>query len=205
MTARLFAGPCDYVVSALKVDQLPEPRPVEVAFAGRSNVGKSSLINALTGRKTLARTSNTPGRTRALNFFALGDRAFLVDMPGYGYARAPKAEVKAWTVLIERYLAGRAGLRRVFLLIDARHGAKPSDRDVMSLMDGAAVAYQAVLTKIDAVPAAARPKTIEELAAELAKRPAAHPRIIATSARTGEGIAELRAEIAELVEAVARH
>jgi GTP-binding protein len=198
----LFAGPCDYVVSAVKIDQLPAPRPVEVAFAGRSNVGKSSLINALTGRKTLARISNTPGRTRALNFFALGDRAFLVDMPGYGYARAPKAEIRAWTALIERYLAGRAGLARVFLLIDARHGAKPSDMEVMSLMDRAAVAYQGILTKIDAIPAAARRQAVDELAAALAKRPAAHPRIIATSARGGEGIAELRAEIAELAEAV---
>lgn len=202
---RLFAGPCDYVLSAVKVDHLPQPRVVEVAFAGRSNVGKSSLINALTGRKTLARISNTPGRTRALNFFALGDRVFLVDMPGYGYARAPKAEIAAWTALIERYLAGRAGLRRVFLLIDARHGAKPSDIEVMALMDRAAVVYQAVLTKIDAVPAPARGRAVEQLQAELAKRPAAHPRVIATSARGGEGIAELRAEIAELAEAVDRN
>jgi len=201
----LFAGPCDYVVSAAKAGQIPEPRLVEVAFAGRSNVGKSSLINALTGRKTLARISNTPGRTRALNFFALGKSAFLVDMPGYGYARAPKTEVKAWTALIERYLAGRSNLRRVFLLIDARHGLKPSDREVMSLMDRAAVAYQAVLTKADAIPAAARRQAAEELAAELAKRPAAHPRVIATSARSGLGIAELRAEIAELAETAAPH
>lgn len=202
---RLFAGPCDHVVSVLKVDQLPEPRPVEVAFAGRSNVGKSSLVNALTGRKTLARTSNTPGRTRALNFFALGKSAFLVDMPGYGYARAPKAEVRAWTALIERYLAGRAALRRVFLLIDARHGMKPSDEAVMALMDRAAIVYQPVLTKIDAVPKAARGQAVERLAAALARRPAAHPHVIATSARSGEGIAELRAEIAELAGAATRH
>jgi GTP-binding protein len=201
----LFAGPCDYVVSALSVDQLPAPRPLEVAFAGRSNVGKSSLINALTGRKTLARISNTPGRTRALNFFALGEGAFLVDMPGYGYARAPKVEIKFWTALIERYLAGRAGLARVFLLVDARHGLKPSDIELMALLDRVAVVYQAVLTKIDAIPAAARGEAAARLAAALAKRPAAHPRVIATSARSGEGIAELRAEIAELAETVARH
>ena len=201
----LFAGPCDYVVSALGIGQLPSPRPVEVAFAGRSNVGKSSLINALTGRKTLARISNTPGRTRALNFFALGNGVFLVDMPGYGYARAPKAEIKAWTALIEHYLAGRAGLARVFLLIDARHGLKTSDIEVMTVMDRAAVVYQAVLTKIDAIPAAARREAVARLASELARRPAAHPRVMATSARSGEGIAELRAEIAGLAETVARH
>jgi len=194
----LFAGPCDYTVSAVKIDQLPAPRPVEVAFAGRSNVGKSSLINAVTGRKTLARTSNTPGRTRALNYFTLGEKVFLVDMPGYGYARAPKAEIAAWTGLIEHYLSGRASLRRVFLLIDARHGLKASDEAIMGLLDRAAVIYQAVLTKIDALPTAARGEAVERLAAQLAKRPAAHPRVIATSARSGEGLAELRSEIAEL-------
>jgi GTP-binding protein len=196
----LFKGPCTFVKGVVDIDGLPRDGKPEIAFAGRSNVGKSSLINALTGQKSLARVSVTPGRTRELNFFTLGkDEAFyLVDMPGYGYARASKAEVKGWTRLIQDYLKGRRELKRVFLLIDARHGLKESDREIMTLMGEAAVSYQGVLTKAD------KPK-VSDLAAieakvgtELAKRPAAYPQLIATSARTGAGLPELRAAIASL-------
>lgn len=196
----LFKGPCTFVKGVVRVaDLAPDGRP-EVAFAGRSNVGKSSLINALAGRKSLARVSVTPGRTRELNFFTLGNegKLLLVDMPGYGYARASKAEVKGWTRLIRDYLKGRRELKRVFLLIDARHGLKESDRDIMTLMDEAAVSYQAVLTKADK-PKAAELVAIEaKVSEELAKRPAAYPQLIVTSARTGTGIPELRAAIASL-------
>ena len=171
-----------------------------MAFAGRSNVGKSSLINVLTGQKSLARVSVTPGRTRELNFFTLGkdDAFYLVDMPGYGYARASKAAVKGWTRLMQDYLKGRRELKRVFLLIDARHGLKESDQEILTLMDEAAVSYQGVLTKADK-PKAAELAAIEvKVAAELAKRPAAYPQLIATSARSGAGIPELRAAIAAL-------
>jgi GTP-binding protein len=194
----LFAGPCDFLLSVAHLEQLPQPRRAEVAFAGRSNVGKSSLINALTGRRTLAKTSNTPGRTRELNFFKLGENAYLVDMPGYGYARAPKGQISAWTRLVSRYLAGRAALGRVFLLIDARHGIKSSDEELMDTLDTAAVVYQAVLTKIDKLKGGEREKVLADVSAALAKRPAAFPRVLATSSRSGEGIDELRAEIAEL-------
>ena len=194
----LFAGPCDYVVSAAKAGQIPEPRLVEVAFAGRSNVGKSSLINALTGRKTLARISNTPGRTRALNFFALGKSAFLVDMPGYGYARAGRSEIAAWTTLVLDYLRGRPALRRVLLLIDARHGPKDSDERVMSILDQAAVSYQLVLTKCDKITAGDLEELKLRIAPALARRGAAHPHILATSARHRLGLAELSAAIAAL-------
>jgi GTP-binding protein len=181
------------------IDGLPQDGRHEVAFAGRSNVGKSSLINALTGRKSLARVSVTPGRTRELNFFTLGkdEALYLVDMPGYGYARAPKSEVKGWTRLIRDYLKGRRELKRVFLLIDARHGIKPNDREIMTMMDEAAVSYQVVLTKADKPKSAAVAKIIEEVAAEVAKHPAAYPQMIATSARIGAGIPELRAMVAE--------
>jgi GTP-binding protein len=196
----LFKAPSTFVKGVVSVAELPKAGRPEVAFAGRSNVGKSSLINALTGQKSLARVSVTPGRTRELNFFTLGknDDFYLVDMPGYGYARASKAEVKGWTRLIQDYLKGRRELKRVFLLIDARHGLKESDREIMTLMDEAAVSYQGVLTKAD------KPKTSElaaiesKVAAELAKRPAAYPQLIATSARTGAGIPELRAAVAAL-------
>ncbi|MEX0922367.1 MAG: ribosome biogenesis GTP-binding protein YihA/YsxC [Rhodovibrionaceae bacterium] len=194
----LFAQRCSYILSAMKIDQLPEPALPEVAFAGRSNVGKSSLVNALTGRKTLARTSNTPGRTRQLNFFDLGSRLMLVDLPGYGYAKAPRKEAQAWTRLTRDYLKGRANLRRVCLLIDGRHGLKPPDREVMQEFDEAAVSYQLVLTKCDKV----KPQELEErlaaIAAELAKHVAAHPEILATSSVKGEGIELLRASLAEL-------
>jgi GTP-binding protein len=196
----LFKGTCTFVKGVVAIDGLPQDGRHEVAFAGRSNVGKSSLINALTRRTSLARVSVTPGRTRELNFFTLGkdEALYLVDMPGYGYARAPKAEVKGWTRLIRDYLKGRRELKRVFLLIDARHGIKPNDRDIMTMMDEAAVSYQVVLTKADKPNSAAVAKIIEEVAAEVAKHPAAYPQIIATSARTGAGIPELRAAVASL-------
>jgi GTP-binding protein len=196
----LFKGPCTFVKGVVDIDGLPRDGKPEIAFAGRSNVGKSSLINALTGQKSLARVSVTPGRTRELNFFTLGknDDFYLVDMPGYGYARASKAEVKGWTRLIQDYLKGRRELKRVFLLIDARHGLKDSDREIMTLMDEAAVSYQGVLTKADK-PKAGELAAIEfKVATELAKHPAAYPQLIATSARTGAGLPELRAAIASL-------
>jgi GTP-binding protein len=196
----LFKGPCTFVKGVVDIDGLPRDGKPEIAFAGRSNVGKSSLINALTGQKSLARVSVTPGRTRELNFYTLGkdDAFYLVDMPGYGYARASKAAVKGWTRLMQDYLKGRRELKRVFLLIDARHGLKESDQEILTLMDEAAVSYQGVLTKADK-PKAAELAAIEvKVAAELAKRPAAYPQLIATSARSGAGIPELRAAIAAL-------
>jgi GTP-binding protein len=196
----LFKGPCTFVKGVVAIDGLPNDGKPEIAFAGRSNVGKSSLINALTGQKSLARVSVTPGRTRELNFFTLGkgDAFYLVDMPGYGYARASKAEVKGWTRLIQDYLKGRRELKRVFLLIDARHGLKASDREIMTLMDEAAVSYQGVLTKADKPKAGDLAAIEEKVVSELAKRPAAFPQLIATSARTGAGLPELRAAIALL-------
>ena len=196
----LFAQECRFVAGAREEHQLPPPGLPEVGFAGRSNVGKSSLVNALTGRKTLARTSNTPGRTREVNFFELGGRLLLVDLPGYGYAQASKTEIKRWNQLIRDYLRGRPGLRRVLLLIDARHGIKPPDRPVMALLDEVAVNYQAVLTKADKVKPPELEHTLAALAGELATHPAAHPEILVTSAATGAGIAELRAAVAALAE-----
>jgi GTP-binding protein len=194
----LFRAPSTFVKGVVRVADLPRDGRAEVAFAGRSNVGKSSLINALTGQKSLARVSVTPGRTRELNFFTLGKdwQLLLVDMPGYGYARASKAEVKGWTRLIRDYLRGRRELKRVFLLIDARHGLKESDREIMTLMDEAAVSYQGVLTKADKTKAAELAVIAAKVAAELAKRPAAFPQLIVTSARTGAGMPDLRAAIA---------
>jgi GTP-binding protein len=196
----LFKVPSDFVKGVVGLDGLPDDGRPEVAFAGRSNVGKSSLINALTGRKTLARVSVTPGRTRELNFFTLGPEGalYLVDMPGYGYAKAPKSAVKGWTQLIQDYLKGRRELKRVFLLIDARHGIKANDRDTMKLMDEAAMSYQAVLTKADKPKQGELETVIEKTREELAKRPAAYPQILVTSARTGLGIPELRAAVASL-------
>jgi len=196
----LFKAPSQFVKGVVRVTDLPQDGRAEIAFAGRSNVGKSSLINALTGQKSLARVSVTPGRTRELNFFTLGrdGQLLLVDMPGYGYARASKAEVKGWTRLIRDYLKGRSELKRLFLLIDARYGLKESDREIMTLMDEAAVSYQGVLTKADKPKSAELAAVEANVAAELAKRPAAHPQLIVTSARNGTGMPELRAAIAAL-------
>ena len=195
---RLFAGPCDFVRGALTADQLPEPDLPEVAFAGRSNVGKSSLINALTGRNDLARASNTPGRTRQINFFDLGGRLMLVDLPGYGYARASKKEIIRWNRLIHDYLRGRPNLRRVVLLIDARHGLKDSDEAVMTVLDDAAVSTLLVLTKIDKLPAGQRDGAAADLRKAAAGHVTVHPRLYTTSARDGAGISLLRAELGTL-------
>ncbi len=194
----LFARDCRFVTGAAHLAQVPDDALPEVAFGGRSNVGKSSLVNALTGRKTLAKASNTPGRTRQLNFFNLGGRLCLADLPGYGYARASKSEIRIWTELTRSYLKGRASLRRACLLIDSRHGIKDGDRDAMKLMDDAAVVYQVVLTKCDKIKAGALTHMEEKTAAEISTRVAAHPEIIATSARSGQGIPELRAALAAL-------
>jgi GTP-binding protein len=194
----LFAQDCRFVAGAATEAALPGDTLPEVAFAGRSNVGKSSLLNALTGRMTLARTSHTPGRTQQLNFFDLGGRLMLVDMPGYGYAEASKGEVLRWTRLVRTYLKGRAGLRRTLLLVDARHGLKETDRPWLEMFDDAAVSYQVVLTKADKVKPAELARGIEKLAAELARHVAAHPEVVVTSAHEARGIPELRAALAAL-------
>jgi GTP-binding protein len=198
-TGRLaFARPWRFLMGVSSIAGLPAAAGVEVAFAGRSNVGKSSLINALTGQGTLARTSNTPGRTQELNYFVADDGIVIVDMPGYGYARAPKQQVKDWTRLVFAFLRGRANLRRVYVLVDARHGLKANDREALDVLDKAAVSYQIVLTKCDKERPDALAKLIAETAAAIRKRPAAHPEIIATSSATSAGIDILRAEIAAL-------
>ena len=194
----LFAGPIEFERGVAGMDHLPDADVPEIAFAGRSNVGKSSLINGLTGRNKLARASTEPGRTRELNFFRMGDRLRLVDLPGYGYAKAPKADIGRWTKLTRDYLRGRPTLKRVILLIDGRHGLKPDDKDVMDALDKAAVAYQLVLTKADKVKQTEVAATVTATRAAIAKRPAAHPTIIATSSETGLGMDLLRAEIAAL-------
>ncbi|MBN8606435.1 MAG: YihA family ribosome biogenesis GTP-binding protein [Caulobacterales bacterium] len=194
----LFAGPADFERGVPSMEHLPDASLPEVAFAGRSNVGKSSLINALTGRNKLARASTEPGRTRELNFFRVGDRLRLVDMPGYGYAKAGKAEIGRWTSLIRDYLRGRPTLHRVILLIDARHGLKSHDKEVMDALDTSAVIYQLVLTKADKIKPSELAETLAATQSAIAKRPAAHPVIIATSSETGAGIELLRAEIAAL-------
>ena len=194
---KLFAGPIAFLKSAPELRFLPDPTVPEIAFAGRSNVGKSSLLNALTNRKSLARTSNTPGRTQELNFFDVGQplQLRLVDMPGYGFAEAPKDMVKRWRFLINDYLRGRAVLKRALVLIDSRHGLKPVDREVMDMLDAAAVGYHLVLTKGDKIKPAQLTQVLADTAAESVKRPAAHPQLIATSSETGEGVAELRTAI----------
>jgi GTP-binding protein len=196
---KLFAGDWQFTWAASSLASLPPMRGVEIAFAGRSNVGKSSLINALTGRRALARTSHTPGRTQELIFFKGADRLVVVDMPGYGYAAAAKTKVAAWTALIHDFLKGRANLARVYVLVDARHGLKPADDGVLGTLDQAAVNYQVVLTKADQVGDAELAERLAATAAALAKHPAAYPEVLATSARSGAGMPELRAAIARLL------
>ena len=200
----LFAGPVDFVKGVVAMSGLPAADRLEVCFAGRSNVGKSSLINALTGRKNLARASNTPGRTQEINFFALGDQKelvdqrYLVDLPGYGYAEAPLAVVAKWQALLKQYLSGRVTLRRAFVLVDMRHGVKDVDEEILTLLDRSALTFQVVLTKADKVNAVTRETNIQQTMAALARHPAAYPEIIVTSSEKGEGIETLRAVIATM-------
>ncbi len=197
---RLFAAPPKFLAGVADMRRLPAPFDAEIAFAGRSNVGKSSLINALFNRKDVARVSNTPGRTRELNYFTLADdRLALVDMPGYGYAKAPKSLVKKWQALVRDYLRGRPSLRRVFILVDSRHGLKSQDELAMDLLDETAVNYQVVLTKADKTRKDALEKLVNRISRELERRPAAHPEIHVTSARKKTGLDELRAAIASLL------
>jgi GTP-binding protein len=197
----LFARPFVFIKGCVRIDDLPPMDRVEIAFAGRSNVGKSSLINALTGTSGLARTSNTPGRTQELNIFEAADAPLrIVDMPGYGFAQAPKPKVEAWTRLIHAYLTGRATLRRVYVLIDGRHGPRGNDISVMNELDKAAVSYQVVLTKADKPSKGELQKAIAATRATMLKRPAAHPELVVTSSEKGDGIEGLRAEIARLLE-----
>jgi GTP-binding protein len=195
---KLFAGPIDFLKGVVAMSGLPPADRLEVCFAGRSNVGKSSLINALTGRKALARASNTPGRTQEINYFSLGDERYLVDLPGYGYANAPLAKVEQWQRLLKQYLSGRQTLRRAFVLIDARHGIKSVDEEIMSLLDSAAVTFQCVLTKTDKVKAKDLEDVLAQVRGKLSAHPAAFPEILLTSSEKGDGIATLRASIAGL-------
>ncbi|MEO0750210.1 MAG: ribosome biogenesis GTP-binding protein YihA/YsxC [Pseudomonadota bacterium] len=195
---KLFAGQVDFVKGVVAMSGLPPADRPEVCFAGRSNVGKSSLINALTGRKALARASNTPGRTQEINYFALADSHYLVDLPGYGFANAPLAKVQAWQALLKQYLSGRATLRRAFVLIDARHGIKPVDEEIMALLDSAAVTFQCVLTKADKIKAKQEEHILCQVRERLATHPAAFPELMLTSSEEGDGIPTLRATIAAL-------
>ena len=194
----LFAGETQFVKGVVAMDGLPPADRMEVCFAGRSNVGKSTLINALTGMKALARASNTPGRTQEINYFTAGEDHYLVDLPGYGYANAPLPIVEKWQRLLKQYLSGRQTLRRAFVLIDARHGVKKVDEEIMSLLDSSAVTFQCVLTKADKVKEVERAKILEQVRGALAKHPAAYPEIVVTSSEKGWGIPTLRAIIATL-------
>ena len=194
---KLFSGPVDFLKGVVAMDGLPKADRVEVCFAGRSNVGKSTLINAITNRKGLARASNTPGRTQEINFFELGAQRYLVDLPGYGFANAPLAVVEKWQRLLKSYLSGRPNLRRAFVLIDSRHGIKPVDEEIMQLMDRSALTFQVVLTKIDKIKQPEQEKVLLQVRKKLAKHPAAFPELIITSSEKGEGIATLRAVIAD--------
>ena len=192
---KLFAGPCDFVSGAASIESLPPATRLEIAFAGRSNVGKSSLVNALTGRRTLARVSAKPGHTRQVNFFDLAGRLLLVDLPGYGFAQVSRSMKETWQDLASAYLRGRPTLKRVCLLIDSRHGVKDSDRETMRNLDSAAVSYQLILTKVDQLKAADVPRAVAAAEAAARKHGAAHPEVLPTSSESGFGIAELRAEI----------
>ncbi|GGW31649.1 putative GTP-binding protein EngB [Gemmobacter lanyuensis] len=194
----MFCGPVDFVKGVVAMPGLPPADRVEVCFAGRSNVGKSSLINALTGRKNMARASNTPGRTQEINYFSLGESRYLVDLPGYGYAEAPVATVQKWQALLKQYLQGRQTLRRAFVLIDTRHGVKKVDEEILTLLDKSAVTFQVVMTKMDKVNKAEREANLAQTRAALARHPAAYPEIVMTSSEKGDGIETLRAIIAGL-------
>ena len=195
---KLFAQNCEFMLGVVKMTTLPDEGPAEVAFAGRSNVGKSSFLNALTGRNGIARASNTPGRTREINYFDLGGVMRLVDLPGYGYAKASKKDIASWTSLTRDFLRGRSVLRRVCLLIDSRHGLKPNDVEVMDLLDESAVIYQIVLTKTDKIKPTETSARIKEVTSKIKRRPAAHPIVAATSSTSGEGIEQMRASLAML-------
>jgi GTP-binding protein len=197
---KLFAGPCDFIWGATSAESLPPEKLNEVAFVGRSNAGKSSLVNALTGRKSLARVSQTPGATRQINFFNLADRLMLVDLPGYGFAKRSKTEAEAWQEMIFSYLRRRARLRRIMLLLDARRGVMDSDRDVMALLDQTAVSYALVLTKVDELKATDRARALEAAQAEATRHTAALAEVQLTSALAGDGIAALRAHLADLAQ-----
>lgn len=194
----LFAGETDFVKGVVAMDGLPPADRLEVCFAGRSNVGKSTLINALTGRKGLARASNTPGRTQEINFFTCGQEHYLVDLPGYGYANAPLKVVEKWQRLLKAYLSGRQTLRRAFVLIDARHGVKKVDEEILSLLDSSAVTFQVVLTKVDKVKPADLEKVLDQVRSAISKHPAAYPELVLTSSEKGDGIETLRAIIKTL-------
>ena len=195
----LFAQQTDFLKGVVAIDGLPADDRIEVCFAGRSNVGKSTLINALTGRKALARTSNTPGRTQEINFFTAADSHYLVDLPGYGYANAPLPVVEKWQRLLKKYLSGRRSLRRAFVLIDARHGVKSVDEEILSLLDSAAVTFQCVLTKADKIKTHEQEALLQQVRGALSKHPAAYPELILTSSEKGMGVETLRATIAGLI------
>ena len=195
----LFAQQTDFLKGVVAIDGLPADDRIEICFAGRSNVGKSTLINALTGRKALARTSNTPGRTQEINFFTAADSHYLVDLPGYGYANAPLPVVEKWQRLLKKYLSGRRSLRRAFVLIDARHGVKSVDEEILSLLDSAAVTFQCVLTKADKIKTHEQEALLQQVRGALSKHPAAYPELILTSSEKGMGVETLRATIADLI------